>query len=217
MGIFSKTIMGSLMAASLLWACTPTSDTGLDEASNTEAEAVLAPNTSTWTLDTEESGMTYITVKNGDLAEINTFRKIDGTVTPDGAVEFTISLGSVDTNNEIRDGRMKTILFETGSFPLAKVSTKVDMEKLESLSIGESHTLLLDMNIGLHGHNMKTEFYVLATRLGANKVVVVNKAPLILHADDFGFSESLVKLQKLAGLDTITPVVPVTASLVFTR
>ena len=208
-----KYFLGSLMAVSLTSACAPSAENG----SNSVAIPASTPNTAIWKLAAEESGMTYITVKNGDLAEINTFRKIDGSVTPDGDVEFTVSLGSVDTNNEVRDGRMKTILFETSTFPLATVSTKVDMAALEVLGIGESQTILLDMNIDLHGHDMQTEFYVLATRLGADKVVVVNKAPLILHADDFGFSESLGKLQKLAGLDGITPVVPITASLVFTR
>ena len=204
---FLKHLAGGLVALTVMAACAPAPDQIVDGAAKSE----------TWSLLAEESGMTYITVKNGDLAEINTFRDISGNVSPDGDVEFEVSLSSVDTNNEIRDGRMKTILFETGTFPRAKVSTKVDMTSLETLAIGQSATVLLDMNIDIHGHDMEKEFYVLATRLGANKVVVVNKAPLILHADDFGFSDGLLKLQKLAGLDSITPVVPVTASLVFTR
>jgi len=37
-----------------------------------------------WTLLAAESGMTYVTVKNGNLGEINTFRTINGSVKTDG-------------------------------------------------------------------------------------------------------------------------------------
>jgi len=91
------------------------------------------------------------------------------------------------------------------------------MVQFSDLEIGDSKTVLLDMTLNLHGIEENIDFYVLVTRLGANKVVINNKAPLILDAGEFGFTEGLAKLKELAILDSITPVVSVTVSLVFTR
>lgn len=170
-----------------------------------------------WTLNPEQSGMTYITIKNGNLPEINTFRSLSGTVSSDGKAEFTIDLNSVDTNNETRDGRMTSILFKTDEFPNATVSANIDMLPYETLETGDSYTELLKMSLDLSGVIWEHEVYVLVTRLGENKVVVTNKAPLLLDAADFGYNEGLAALQKLAGLNAITPVVPVTVSLVYER
>lgn len=170
-----------------------------------------------WTLNNDASGMTYVTIKNSDLAEINTFRSLRGSVTPEGQAEFIIDLNSIDTNNETRDGRMKSILLKTGDHPDAKLTANIDMTPYQTLDVGESYTELLDMSLELSGVTWEQEFYVLVTRLGPNKVVVTNKAPLVLDASDFGFTEGLATLQGLAGLDSITPVVPVTVSLVFER
>lgn len=176
-----------------------------------------AERTGNWVLSADESGMTYITVKIGELAEINTFRNISGAVTPNGQAKVEISLDSVDTNNETRDPRMKEHLFETQKFPMATASTTLDMSKFDGLAIGERHTELLDLTIDLHGVSESYDYYVLVTRLGANRVAVENKAPLILDARDFGMEAGLAKLQELAMLESITPVVPITMSLVFER
>ena len=132
-----------------------------------------------------------------------------------GAAEFTVVLDSVDTNNEIRDPRMRQFLFETDKHPYAKVTAQLDMAKLKGLETGARHTELLDMTIELHGLTDEREFYVMVTRLAPERVLVENKAPLILDAADFGFEAGVEKLRELAGLDSITPVVPVTFSLVF--
>jgi len=55
------------------------------------------------------------------------------------------------------------------------------------------------------------------TRLGPNKVLVSSAAPVYVHADDFGLQSGVDKLQELAKLSSITPVVPVSFSLMFER
>ncbi len=170
-----------------------------------------------WILSGDQSGMTYITIKLAELAEINTFRNISGRVSTDGQARIEIDLDSVDTNNGTRDPRMKEYLFETHRYPLAVATTTLDMAKFQTLSIGESQTELLDLTIDIHGQSQNFDYYVLVTRLGANKVSVTNKAPLLLDARDFEMETGLAKLQELAGLDSITPVVPITMSFVFER
>ncbi|MBO6764411.1 MAG: hypothetical protein JJ918_05650 [Maricaulis sp.] len=55
------------------------------------------------------------------------------------------------------------------------------------------------------------------TDLNGERVLVETTQPVLLHVDDFGLTDGLATLQDLAGLPSITPVVPVTASLVFER
>jgi len=73
------------------------------------------------------------------------------------------------------------------------------------------------MTLDLHGVSEQFDFYVLVTRLGANKVRVDNKAPLLIDAEDYGFGAGLAKMQKLAGLESITPIVSATVALTFER
>jgi len=184
---------------------------------NASAASIETEASGPWTLDTDTSGLTYLTIKNNGVAEINTFRALDGRVSEDGSAEFTIVLDSVDTANEVRDPRMRQYLFETDKYPYAKVTTQLDMAVLATLETGVRHTELLALNIDLHGVSDARQFYVMVTRLGANRVLVENKAPLLLEASDFGLAGGVEKLRELAGLESITPVVPVTFSLVFER
>jgi len=174
-------------------------------------------NSGPWSLMPTQSGISYVTIKNGSLGEVNTFRQISGSVSEGGQAEFTVYLDSVDTNNEIRDPRMREILFQTETYPTATASAKLDMTQFENLPIGGAETVLLDMTLDLHGVAEQFDFYVLVTRLGANKVRVDNKAPLLIDAEDFGFEAGLAKLQELAGLESITPVVSATVGLTFER
>jgi len=202
-----KTILTglSLAALAILPACQKTT-------------AELPPaSSSAWTLNSDQSGMTYVTVKQGELAEINTFREVSGTVSKDGKAVISVQLESVDTNNETRDPRMKEFMFETSNYPAATASAQLNMSSYDKLEIGERHTEMLDMTVDLHGVTEQFDFYVMVTRLGPNSVLVENKAPLILDARDFGMEAGLEKLQELAGLDSITPVVPITVSFVFDR
>ena len=170
-----------------------------------------------WSIVPAQSSINYVTIKNGSLGEVNTFREISGSVSEGGQAVFTINLDSVDTNNEIRDPRMKEHVFETATYPTAKATANLDMAQFDNLPIGGTKTILLDMTLDLHGVAEQFDVDMQVTRLGANKVRVDNKAPLLIDAEDFGFDAGLAKLQELAGLESITPVVSATVGLTFER
>jgi len=75
----------------------------------------------------------------------------------------------------------------------------------------------LDMTLELHGVAEQFDVDVTVTRIGANKVRVDTKGPLLIDAEDFGLEAGLAKLQELAGLESITPVVSATVALTFER
>ena len=176
-----------------------------------------AERSGNWTLNPLQSSISYVTIKSGPLGEINTFNEISGGVSTGGKAEFVIALDSVHTNSETRDPRMKEYVFETAKYPEAKVTANLNMTQFEALAIGNSKTVSLDMKLDMHGFVDEREFDVLVTRLGVNEVRVDTTAPLILDIEDFGFEAGIAKLQELANLESISPIVSATVSLTFER
>ena len=173
--------------------------------------------TGPWSLVSKDSSISYVTIKNGSLAEANTFDMLSGEVSEGGKAEFVVYLDSVDTANEIRDPRMREILFKTDKFPTAKVTADLNMAQFNELPIGGTKSVLLDMTLDLHGISEQFDADMRVTRIGPNKVRVDSAAPLLIDVEEFGFEEGLAKLQELAGLESITPVVSATVGLTFER
>lgn len=204
-------VIGSAACGIMFTACSSGTQP-VETSSTTELE-----KTGPWKLSRDESGLSFITIKKTSVAEIGTFTAFDGKVIEDGLAEFMIVLDSVNTNNETRDTRMRQFLFETDKHPYITVKAALDLDGYGDMEVGERRTKLLSYDVGIRSISETMEFYVVVTRLGANKVLVENKAPVIVDATDFGLETGVEKLRELAGLDSITLVVPVTFSLVFER
>lgn len=104
-----------------------------------------------WTLDAAHSELTF-KIKHMMISNVSgSFSKFDGTVSTEGddlttaKVSFTIQVDSISTNNEQRDGHLKSPdFFDTASFPTIDfVSTafnKIDSENYK-----------LEGNLTMHG------------------------------------------------------------------
>jgi hypothetical protein len=97
------------------------------------------------------------------------------------------------------------------------VTADLNMAQFNELPIGGTKSVLLDMTLDLHGISEQFDADMRVTRIGPNKVRVDSAAPLLIDAEEFGFEEGLAKLQELAGLESITPVVSATVGLTFER
>src|SRR5699024_7325351 len=83
-----------------------------------------------WTLLNDQSSLHYVSIKSTDIAEMNSFNKLSGTVTDQGVVSFDVHLASVDTGVAIRDERMQAMFFEVTQFAQASVSGDVDLARV---------------------------------------------------------------------------------------
>jgi len=185
---------------------------------NTQAPTATAEKRdASWYLNPAQSGINYTTIKAGATAENNYFTTIDGSVSPQGAAEITIKLDSLVTNIDTRDSRMKEFVFETPKFPEASIKTTIDMDSLAGLRKGGQKSYETELTVSLKDVSASFPAQTLVTRLGPNKVLVSSAAPVYVHADDFGLQSGVDKLQELAKLSSITPVVPVSFSLMFER
>ena len=93
-----------------------------------------------WTLLNDESSLHYVSIKSTNIAEMNRFKTLTGSVSEQGAVELKVDLSSVDTGVDIRDERMQTMLFDVAQFAQATVTGKVDLERVTKLEVGETYT-----------------------------------------------------------------------------
>jgi hypothetical protein len=186
--------------------------------STKDAAAETTPVTQgAWTLDAAGSRLSYVSIKAGEVAEANRFDKLAGTVAADGTATLDIDLASVNTGVDIRNERMREIFFEVADNPKAMITAKLDPSAFAGLAVGQSLTRPLKATVALKGATSDVETEVLVTRVTDNRVTVVPTAPVIVSTDMFGLTDELGELRALAQLPSITPAVPVTFTLVFTR
>lgn len=168
-----------------------------------------------WTLNGELSGLSFGSVKKGDLGEVHRFTTLKGSVTEAGEATVTVNLDSVETWLDIRNERMREFLFETAKFPLATITTKLPADKLHDTPAGTITTLTVPVTLSLHGQ--KTEFAtdLVVARISAHRAVVMPGELIMLDANTFKMAEGIKKLMALAELPSISAAVPVTFYLVF--
>lgn len=175
--------------------------------------AVLAE----WTLDNDASSLAYVTTKANAAAEVNHFEYLSGSIDDAGDALLEIDLNSVNTLVEIRDERMRDVLFETGTYPTATASMKVDMSAVRSLGVGKTAAVTGEAILNLRDTEVSLTASLLVVRLAENRLLVSTNKPLIVNASQVGLLAGIEKLRELAGLPSISPAVPVTLSLVFEK
>ena len=170
-----------------------------------------------WALVTDESRVSFVSVKAETIGETHYFADIQGSVTPAGKVVIELPLESVETAIDIRNDRMREFFFKTVNFPTATITTALSPADYIDIEVGSRSMASLSAQINLHGVTSDIEFDAFVTRIADNKFAVDTAAPILLDVDEFELGSGLDKLKELAGLDMISPIVPVTASLVFLK
>ena len=166
-----------------------------------------------WDLDESNSSIEFISIKNNQISESHNFQKISGNITSEGLVNVTVDLDSVETKIPIRNERMRNLFFETKLFPSATFSAQIPAADLNF----EGKTLrVVEVNGWLNLHGMQAELKSRVTVLNNNNTLrVITNYPILIAAEDFNLTAGVAKLQKIAGLDAISSVVPVILDLVF--
>ncbi len=156
------------------------------------------------------SQVQFVSIKNNTIGEVSHFETLAGTVTGAGEVEVRVALDSVETNIGIRNERMKKMLFEVGFYPEAVITAQLDAEAVAAMSDGGVTSVAL--NIDLHGQTV-TKDALLSVAVADQGVRVTTIQPILLTASEFGLEGGVAALQKVAGLNSISRVFPVTVAL----
>lgn len=176
-----------------------------------------APALADWTLITGQSSLSFVSIKKDKVAEVHHFRHLSGQINGQRAFEVSIDLNSVATNIPIRDERMRKLLFETASFPVAKVSGTLPDGSYEQIGPGEAANATLTVNLALHGVEKPLTANVVVVGLTGDQLLVTTRDPVIVNADAFGLAQGIEKLREVAKLPSIATAVPVNFVLVFER
>jgi hypothetical protein len=180
------------------------------------ATCLTLPAHADWYLDNESSRLSFISTKAGNLSEVHRFLTLHGQVDGQGAARLRIELDSVSTGIPLRDERLRSLLFDVGNFPEARVMAQLDLGLITDLAPGAQLELRLPIQVEIRGRKHGYMAELLATRLDDRRFQVVTLAPLVLHADEFGLGDGVEALRQAARLSTISLSVPVGAVMIFT-
>ncbi len=167
-----------------------------------------------WRLDSDASELRFLTIKNGDTAEANRFTTISGLVTAQGKAQLRVLLDSVDTGIDLRNVRLRFMLFETFLHPEAIITAQLDAARLSDLQTMRHKEIDLNYALSLHGMTQSGSARVAVTLLAEDRVQVASVAPIPVSATKFGMAQGIAKLEEAAEV-SVVPVGVVSFSLVF--
>lgn len=168
-----------------------------------------------YALDARLSSVSFTFIKKTHVLEAHEFTQLSGQVDAQGRAVFEIDLASVDTGVSLRDDRLRNILFDIANFPKAVASTVINIAAVNGLAIGESLSHSGEITLSLHGVSQVLNSQLEITRLTDERISVRPKAPVLIDATDFGFTEALNELTELASLPSISASVSVSFFLIF--
>ncbi len=170
-----------------------------------------------WELDGAASSFHYVTSKASAVSEVNTFTGLSGAISDAGAASLAINLASVDTGIDIRNERMRDIVFQVAQHAQATVSVTVDAAALNALAVGDSMTGTYTANVSLHGISQDMTAELKVVKLASNSLQVSTVRPLIVGAASFGLAEEVEQLREIANLTSINPNIVVNFTLVYNQ
>jgi len=168
-----------------------------------------------YTLDASQSSLFFLSTKNTHNVETHHFDSLSGGITESGAATLVINLNSVETNVDLRNERVRSLLFETGLFSQATVALPVNIDQLNSMAEGTTELQTISGEVDLHGVNAVVSAEVAITRLTDSKVLVESVSPIIVEASTFNLTSGIDALRDVANLSVISYTVPVNFTLFF--
>ena len=168
-----------------------------------------------WLLNPALSHVYMQTEKLQGVIEKHEFTAVQGAVSKDGDANVKIDLNSIETHIDLRNVRMRFLLFETFKFPNAEITTRLDKSRLRDLVTKGSVTYPLALNVNLHGMTNQIQTTVLIRRVSDTSVSVATAAPIVVTAESFGLMPGMAKLADAVGGIRIVPEASITFDLVF--
>ncbi|MGS4946448.1 OmpA family protein [Meridianimarinicoccus sp. RP-17] len=169
-----------------------------------------------WTLQPDASSLQFQSVKNNSVVESSTFATYTGEIAEDGTATVTIALDSVDTKIDLRNVRMRFLLFETFQFPEAVVTARIDPALVADLAQLRRKTVPLTFTLALHGVAQELTADVAVTLITGDLVSVASSGPVPVATALFNLDDGVTKLEEAAKVD-IVPSASVTFDFVFAR
>jgi outer membrane protein OmpA-like peptidoglycan-associated protein/polyisoprenoid-binding protein YceI len=168
-----------------------------------------------WILDPSRSHVYLQTEKLQGVIEKHQFTAVEGNISRDGDATVRIDLNSIDTGIDLRNVRMRFLLFETYKFPYAEITAKLDKSKLQELTARSRISYPLSVRVNMHGIAKDFETSVSVARISPTTMEVATINPIVVTGENFDFTKGLGKLADAVGGIRIVPESPISFDLVF--
>ncbi len=208
----SSAAPSSVPASSVAPSSVPASS--IAPSSSSRASSSVA-NTAAWTLNATDSYLNFVTTKNTHNVEVHNFTNLSGDISSAGVATLTIDLASVATGVELRDQRMRDLLFQTTTYPTATVTVTVPTTVISGLAVGQRTHTDISAGLNLHGVNGTLAAKVSIQKLSNSRILVQTLAPVLVKAGDYSLTDGVEALRAAVGIASISVAVPVDFALVF--
>lgn len=171
-----------------------------------------------WQIDNARSELSFVTTKAGkagtaSVLEVQQFKQFKGSLSDGGDIVLTIELASVSTGVELRDQRLRELLFTTAKFPQASFSAKIDSAPLKTLKTGQFKDLELRGQLTLSGVTQDVSAALRVVALENGQLQVSTRQPLLVNLQNFGLQKGVETLQSMMSLAVVSATAPVSLSL----
>lgn len=170
-----------------------------------------------WSVNSAQSSLNFVSVKNDVVAETHSFKELTGKLTEAGDFAVAIPALSIDTAIPIRNERILEHVLAAKQYATINAKGKVDSKVLAGLKTGDSVVVDQALDLTLLTKTQSLTAKVKVTKVSDSQLVVTTIAPIMLDVAKFDLGAGVEKLRELAGLKTISPLVPTTFSLVLTK
>jgi polyisoprenoid-binding protein YceI len=170
-----------------------------------------------WSVNSAQSSLNFVSVKNDVVAETHSFKDLTGSLTEAGEFAVTIPALTVDTAIPIRNERILEHVLAAKQYATISAKGKVDSKVLAGLKTGDSVVVDQALDLTLLTKTQSLSAKVKVTKASDSQLVVTTVAPIMLDVNKFELNAGAEKLRELAGLKAISPMVPTTFSLVLTK
>lgn len=162
-----------------------------------------------WFVDESKSLLNFVSVKNTDVAETFSFGQLQGTVSNAGSATLSIPLASIVTGIDLRNTRVKQMLFESDLLPNLHFTTQLDLASLDNLPVGTTAIQPVTGNLILHGVVKSLAFDALIIKHGSNSLSLSPRKPILINSTDFEMNAGIEALRAAVGASSIGERVPV--------
>jgi len=170
-----------------------------------------------WSVNSAQSSLNFVSVKNDVVAETHSFKDLTGKLTEAGEFSVAIPALSVDTAIPIRNERILEHVLAAKQYATINAKGKVDSKVLTGLKTGDSVVVDQALDLTLLTQTQSLTAKVKVTKVSDSQLVVTTVAPIMLDVNKFELNAGVEKLRELAGLKAISPLVPTTFSLVLVK
>lgn len=170
-----------------------------------------------WSVNSAQSSLNFVSVKNDVVAETHSFKDLTGSLTEAGDFAVAIPAMSIDTMIPIRNERILEHVLAAKQYATINAKGKVDSKVLAGLKTGESVVVDQALDLTLLTKTQSLTAKVKVTKVSDSQLVVTTVAPIMLDVNKFELNAGIEKLRELAGLKSISPMVPTTFSLVLVK